>query len=68
MCIILLCFIFSEPKLKKDHRSKEKKKKNKKEKNKESDDSDKHSPSKLIKQKFMTLRHTAKKLHPKLPD
>lgn len=26
---------------------------------------EKHSPTKLIKQKFMTLGHSAKKLHPK---
>lgn len=57
---------------KEKHISKKEKKKNKKEKIKEQEDGksvhEKHSPSNMIKQKFMTLRHSAKKLHTKIPQ
>lgn len=55
-----------EKQIKKSKKSKKEKVKEHKEEDGKSADS-KHSPSKVIKQKFMTLRHSAKKLSPKIP-
>lgn len=70
--VVLIPILFTGVQMVKSEKKKEKKsKKGKKEKSKECKvdgktyESDKHSPTKLIKEKFMTLRHSAKKLHSK---